>query len=225
MSGDVEKSGQCEAIADDLTELALGTLAGRRRSEVLEHVGSCERCRIELDQLAVVVESVQQLAPRVQPPLGFEVRVVEKFRATANSRHRRRRRVASLGAVAAVTLLAFGFGTVVAPEASDRKESAGSEVVKADFRAGGEDMGDLFVSSGSPGWVVVTIHDETDDLRGTVTCNVILAGGQVETVGVFEVTGEYGAWSAPLPTSGGDVRSAQLIDSNGTVVASAQLEV
>jgi Putative zinc-finger len=225
MSGDVEKPARCEAIADDLSEFALGTLAGLRRFEVLEHVESCQRCRTELDQLSVVVESVQQLAPQVQPPLGFEVRVVEKFRATANPRHRRRRRVASLGAVAAVTLLAFGIGTLVAPEASDRKESAGSEVVRADFRAGEADKGDLFVSNGSPGWVVVTIHDEDEGLRGKVTCNVILAGGQVETVGVFEVTGEYGAWSAPLPTTGGDVRSAQLIDSNGTIVASAQLEV
>jgi len=124
-----------------------------------------------------------------------------------------------------VTLLAFGFGTVVAPEAGDRHPAAGSEVVRADFTAGGEDMGDLFVSNGSPGWVVVTIHDEGEELRGAVTCNVILAGGQVKTVGVFQVTGEYGAWSAPLPTTGGDVRSAQLIDSSGTIVASAQLEV
>jgi hypothetical protein len=69
--------------------------------------------------------------------------------------------------------------------------------------AGAEVMGDLFVSNGSPGWVVVTIHDENQHLRGTVTCNVMLAGGQVETVGVFQVTGEYGAWSAPLPMAGG----------------------
>jgi len=226
MSGDFELPPQCAAIADDLTELALGTLSGPRRSEVLEHVGSCQRCRTELDQLAMVVESVQQLAPRVQPPLGFESRVVEKMQAIATPRPRRRRRVTVLSAVAAaVALLAFGLGTLIAPEAGDRQESARSEVVRADFMAGAEVMGDLFVSNGSPGWVVVTIHDENQHLRGTVTCNVMLAGGQVETVGVFQVTGEYGAWSAPLPMAAGEVRSAQLIASNGTVVASAQLDV
>jgi hypothetical protein len=226
MNGDFELSPQCAAIADDLTELALGTLSGRRRSEVLEHVGSCQRCRTELEQLAIVVESVQQLAPRVQPPLGFETRVVEKLQAIATPRPRRRRRVAVLGAVAAaVVLLAFGLGTLIAPEAGDRQESAPAQVVRADFTADGEVMGDLFVSNGSPGWVVVTIHDESQHLRGTVTCNVMLAGGQVETVGVFEVTGEYGAWSAPLPMTGRDVRSAQLIASNGAVVASAQLDM
>jgi len=226
MSGDFELPSQCAAIDDDLTELALGTLSGHRRSEVLAHVASCQRCRIELDQLATVVESVQQLAPRVQPPLGFETRVVEKLQEIATPRSRRRPRIAVLSAVAAaVVLLAFGLGTLIAPEAGDRQESAPAQVVRADFMANGEVLGDLFVSNGSPGWVVVTIHDEGQELRGTVTCNVMLAGGQVQTVGVFQVNGEYGAWSAPLPMAAGEVRSAQLIASNGTVVASAQLDV
>src|SRR4029079_738259 len=141
MSGDFELPPPCAAIADDLTELALGTLSGPRRSEVLEHVGSCQRCRTELDQLAMVVESVQQLAPRVQPPLGFESRVVEKMQAIATPRPRRRRRVTVLSAVAAaVALLAFGLGTLIAPEAGDRQESARSQVVRADFMAGAEVM-------------------------------------------------------------------------------------
>jgi hypothetical protein len=162
----------------------------------------------------------------VQPPLGFETRVVEKLQAIATPRSRRRPRIAVLSAVAAaVVLLAFGLGTLIAPEAGDRQESAPAQVVRADFMADGEVLGDLFVSNGSPGWVVVTIHDEGQELRGTVTCNVMLAGGQVQTVGVFQVNGEYGAWSAPLPMAAGEVRSAQLIASNGTVVASAQLDV
>jgi hypothetical protein len=227
MSGDIQLPPQCAAVADELTELALGTLSEPRRSEVLGHVASCRRCRVELDQLSIVVESVQQLAPRVQPPLGFELRVAEKLQAMAPPRPRRRRRVAVVGSVAAaVALLAFGLGTLVAPEGGDRQqESASSDVVKADFMADGEVMGNLFVSNGSPGWVVVTIHDEGADLRGKVTCNVIFSEGQMETVGVFEVSGEYGAWSAPLRSSEGTVRSAQLVASNGTVVASAQLDV
>jgi len=225
MSGDVELPPQCAAIADELAEVALGTLSGRRRSEVLEHVRTCQRCRTELEQLSIVVESVQQLAPTVQPPLGFETRVAEKLRAIETPRPRRRPRSAVIAAVAAaVVLLAFGLGTLIAPEAGDRQESAGSRVVRADFMADGKVMGDLFVSNGSPGWVVVTIHDEGEDLRGTVTCNVLLAGGRVETIGVFQVTGEYGAWSAPLPMTAGEVQSAQLILSNGTVVASAHLD-
>ena len=69
----------------------------------------------------------------------------------------------------------------------------------------------------------VTVHG--GGWQGMVTCDVTFAGGEVETVGVFKLSGEYGAWTAPLPSSAGEVRSAQLIASNGTVVASAQLDV
>ena len=69
--------------------------------------------------------------------------------------------------------------------------------------------------------MLVTIH--SGGWQGTVTCDVTLSGGQVETIGVFKLSGEYGAWAAPLPSTPGQVRSAQLIASNGTILASAQL--
>ena len=40
MSGNVDDLTQCEVVQDELAELALGTLSGRRRSEVLGHVDS-----------------------------------------------------------------------------------------------------------------------------------------------------------------------------------------
>jgi hypothetical protein len=224
MSGDTEHSAQCEAFADDLAELALGTLAGRRRSDVLEHVGSCRACRVELAQLSSVVESLQQLAPEVQAPLGFERRLAERLQGGAAPRPRQHRRIAVLTAAAVVVgMLAFGLGVLVAPSGgSDKGQTAGSEAAKANFMSQGEVVGDLFVTAGSPGWVFVTVHD--GGWQGMVTCDLTFAGGHVETVGVFKLSGEYGAWAAPLPSSAGQVLSAQLIASNGTVVASAQLD-
>lgn len=223
MSGDVEHPAQCEVIADELTELALGTLSGRKRSEVLDHVGSCQRCRAELEQLSIVVDALQQLAPRIQPPLGFELRLAERLHATPTPRSRRHRRVGVLSAVAAAVLLAFGLGAVVAPEAGKGQgQSAAANLVTANFTSRGQVLGEFLVSAGSPGWMLVTIHG--DGWKGTVTCNVTLSGGQVETIGVFKLAGEYGVWAAPLPSTGGQVRSAQLIASNGTIFASAQLE-
>jgi hypothetical protein len=58
---------------------------------------------------------------------------------------------------------------------------------------------------------------------GTVTCEVTLAGGRVETIGVFRLSGGYGAWGAPLTSPAGTMRSARLIAPNGAVLASAQL--
>ena len=223
MSGDPERPAQCAAIADDLTELALGTLSGRRRSEVLEHVGSCPSCRAELEQLSIVVEALQQLAPRVQPPLGFEHRLAEKLQATATRRPRRYRRLVALSAAAVIVgSLVFGLGVLVAPEADNgTARSAGTNLVRADFMSHGQVLGDLVIAAGDPAWMLVTIHG--GGWQGTVTCDVTLAGGQVERVGVFKLSGEYGSWAAPLSSTAGQVRSAQLITSDGMVLASAQV--
>jgi hypothetical protein len=191
---------------------------------VLDHVGSCQPCRTELEQLSTVLESLQQLAPRMQPPLGFEVRLAERLQGTATPRPRRYRRVGALSAVAVVVvMLAFGLGALVAPGAGNGKgESAETNLVTANFTSDGHVFGELVVAAGSPAWMLVTIHD--GEWQGTVTCNVTLSGGRVETVGVFKVSGEYGAWGVPLPSNAGQVRSAQLIASDGTILASAQLE-
>ena len=222
MSGDVDHPAQCEVIAEELSELALGTLSGRRRSEVLDHVGSCQLCSAELAQLSIVVEALQQLAPRVQPPLGFETRLAQKLHAKATSRPRRSRRVGALIA-AAVVMLAFGLGAVVATAAGNgRGESVEANLDTANFTSDGQVIGELYISAGSPAWMLVTMH--AGGWQGTVTCNVTFSGGQVETIGVFEHSGGS-TWAASLPPTAGQVRSAQLVASNGTVLASAQLEV
>ena len=221
MSGAVDHPTQCEVIADELMELALGTLSGRRRSDVLDHVGLCQLCSAELEQLSTVVEALQQLAPRVQPPLGFEARVAEKLHAQAASRPWRSRRVGALIA-AAVVMLAFGLGAVVAPVAGNGTgEPAEPNLETAKFTSDGMVIGELYVSAGSPAWMLVTMRG--GGWQGTVTCKVTLSGGQVETIGAFEHSGDS-TWAAPLPSTIGQVRSAQLVAPNGTVLASAELE-
>jgi predicted anti-sigma-YlaC factor YlaD len=222
MSDHVEHSAQCEAVADELAELALGTLSGRRRSEVLDHVGSCAHCRAELEQLAVVIEALQQLAPQVQPPLGFESRLAQRLRGTATPRSRRSRRVGALSAAAAVVMLAFGLGVLVARGAGNGGgQPATANLVTANFTSGGRVVGAVMISPGSPAWMLVTITG--GGWHGTVTCDVTLAGGQVETIGAFRLSGEYSAWAAPLTSTVGQVRSARLIDSNGAILATARV--
>jgi len=58
-----------------------------------------------------------------------------------------------------------------------------------------------------------------DSWSGTVTCEVTPATGEVETIGVFKLSAGYGAWGAAPTTPTGSMRSARLVDRNGTVVA------
>jgi hypothetical protein len=80
---------------DELPELAAGVLGGRERVDLLEHVGACARCAGELDRLMATVDSLLHLATEVDPPVGFEVRVIEQLhaRSTSPRSHDRLRRV------------------------------------------------------------------------------------------------------------------------------------
>ncbi|MGH8995079.1 MAG: hypothetical protein ACRDYB_03440 [Acidimicrobiales bacterium] len=225
MSGYTAGPGQCEVFQDELAELALGTLSGRSRSESLEHVASCPRCAAELEQLSIVADKLLQLAPEIEPPLGFELRLAHKLQVAAMSRRPRRFRRASVLAAAAAILVVLGgsLGALVSPRGSNaHNQSATASLSAANLTSHGNVLGKVVVSAGSPAWMFVTISGAT--WSGKVTCDVTLAGGKIEKIGAFKVSGRYGAWDAPLQSPADEVRSARLIASNGTTLASAQLQ-
>jgi hypothetical protein len=224
MSGYIEDPRQCEVIQNDLAELALGTLSGRSRSEALDHVGSCPKCAAELERLSIVTDTLLQLAPEMEPPLGFELRLAEKLRTSAATVHqpKRLRRASVLSVAAAVmVVLGFGLGALVAPGSSNNQNRTAVNLTSANLTSHGHVLGEVIISAGSPAWVFMTINGGTQS--GTMTCDVTLAGGKVETIGMFKLSGGYGAWTAPLRSPAADVRSARLIAPNGTILASARL--
>jgi Putative zinc-finger len=227
MSQEPEDRGQCDAIRDELAELALGLLSGRRRSEVLGHVETCPTCTRELDQLSQVADALVHLAPEIEPPIGFEVRFAERLaseeRAAPPTRARRIRRAAPVLAVAAaVVLLAFLLGMFVAPGGSTNPGPVtAGDTVSASLVSHGHVTGEVTVSGGSPAWIFMTA--ELGTVPGWVTCNVTLTNGRVETLGTFQFSGRYGAWGAPLKWGPDAVRSAQLVAPDGAVLATADL--
>lgn len=226
MNRDINDPRQCEAIQDELTELALGTLFGRSRSEVLDHVGLCPRCAATLEQLSIVADTLLQLAPEIEPPLGFELRLAERLQASAKvNRPRRFRRASAISAVALIlVVLSFGLGTLLSTKSDNNQgQLARINLATANLTSNGKVLGEAMISEGAPGWIFVTIDGRA--WSGTVTCDVTLAGGTIERIGVFKLSGGYGAWGAPLTAPAGNVRSAQLITPNGTVLASAQFPV
>jgi len=221
MSGDIERSAACGDIVDDLAEMALGTLSGQRRSEVLDHVAGCASCRAELDQLSKVTEALQLLAPPMQPPLGFEMRLAERLRASSAPQHQRVSRAWMFAAAAsAVLVLALGVTVALIGRGSSGAATA-SGLTSADLTSGGKVVGSVLLSGEQPGWMLVSTDGVT--WGGPVRCEVTLVGGEVHTIGTFSVSGEYSVWAAPLPEHAGTVQSARLIDSSGTVLATAQV--
>jgi hypothetical protein len=69
----------CAEFADVAAELALGVLTGRERARALAHLDWCEACRENVRQLTVTGEELVGLLPAIEPPAGFETRVMERL--------------------------------------------------------------------------------------------------------------------------------------------------
>jgi hypothetical protein len=69
----------CAEFADAAAELALGVLTGRERARALAHLDQCDACRENVRQLTVTGEELVGLLPAIEPPAGFETRVMERL--------------------------------------------------------------------------------------------------------------------------------------------------
>ena len=208
---------------EDLVSFALGTLAGRERARVLEHLRGCGRCAGEVESLSLAGDALLALAPESEPPVGFELRVMERFREERRppvaSWWRRRAVVAAAAVLAAA--LGFGAQSLVHVATDNRSPSATARPFSSRLTADGKVLGEVFLTHGSPSWLSMTLDDGS--ARGLVRCQVILASGEVKTVGTYLLSSGYGAWTMRVDAPGDEVRRARLLDARGSVVAQATL--
>ena len=226
---DDRRERECRRHADDLPELALGALTGRDRADALSHVESCPRCADELEQLSRVADTVVQAAPDIEPPVGFEVRLLERMGVTAEpSRPRRLRRIRPAywvpATIAAAAALALGLGLGLSGSSPSPTVAAGRtqpKVLAADLVANGQTVGRVSAFSGAKPWMSMMLDDSA--ARGTVNCVVVTDDGVSHHVGTFVARAGYGAWAAPLSVEPSHIRTAEVVSPSGTVLASAAL--
>ncbi len=225
MSDEVRERG-CDAYADDLAELALGVLTGRARAQALSHVESCPRCAEDLEQLSRVADTVVQVAPDVEPPMGFEVRLFERMGVAHVSRPRHRIRPshwvpAAVAAAAAALALGLGLTLTSSPVPTATAPVHHGKVTSADLVENGAAVGRVVAFGGNQPWMSMMLADST--ARGTVSCIVVTADGVTHRVGTFVAQKGYGAWIAPLHVNPADIRTAEVVSPSGTVIATASL--
>src|SRR4029079_4682040 len=93
----------CAQLRDVAPELALGVLGGAERAEAIMHVNECARCQALVNELSEAAGALPLLAPEIEPPFGFEQRVLSSGRARRR-RSVRRMITAGGGAPAAARL-------------------------------------------------------------------------------------------------------------------------
>jgi hypothetical protein len=206
----------------------------------LAHVDGCSRCAEELEQLAHAADAVVRVAPELEPTMGFEVRLFSRMGLTdappqAQSapvgrvvplrwvRNSPRWALAGAAAVIALALgLSIGWTTGSGRSGEGQVEGpVGAEVGTAVLTANGSTVGSVNTYGGSKPWMIVTLADSWTD--GKVTCKVVTDNGVTHDVGSFTAKDGYGAWGAPLRVAPQDVKKAEVVSSNGTVIATASL--
>jgi Putative zinc-finger len=222
--GMTSRDPRCVAVHDDLAALATGTLTGRDRSAVLEHLEGCPACAAELEELSVTVDALMELVPDATPPDGFADRTVALMRAEPSSTVRRSprfarsgRRIVAVAAIVVALALGIGVGALVTSGGG----GTGPVVRTAALESTSGAEGSVVLSSGQPGWLVMTVADST--AWGKVTCRVTLTDGSHRVVGRYPMSSGYDSWTARLPVTASTVRSVDLVEPGGSVIASAKL--
>ena len=232
----------CAEFADVAAELALGVLTGRERARALAHLDWCEACRENVRQLTVTGEELVGLLPAIEPPAGFETRVMERLglatSAPAPARHlsparrfgrklagwmgsagagRPRRLLAAAAVAVAVIVAGLGGWGLHAATSSPLSSAA---LLTASHQTAGKIY---FYDSGSR-WLYMSVNIGSGSGvagNGTVVCQVEGPDGHVTTIGSFQLTGGYGYWGSPDPVTNGPLTGARLVTTTGAVLATA----
>jgi anti-sigma-K factor RskA len=232
----------CAEFAGVAAELALGVLTGRERARALAHLDWCETCRENVRQLTVTGEELVGLLPAIEPPAGFETRVMERLGlatpAPAPARHLsparrvgqklarwmgsagagRPRRLLAAAAVAVAVIVAGLGGWDLHATTSTPLSSA------ALLTASHQTAGTIYFYDSGSRWLYMSVNIGPGSGaagNGTVVCQVEGPDGHVTTIGSFQLTGGQGYWGSPDPVTNGPLTGARLVTTTGAVLATA----
>lgn len=213
----------CQQLHELDAELALGVLPGEQRAAALAHLDHCPDCREHIEQLTMVGDALLEVVPGVEPPLGFETRVMNRL----NPVPPQRRRWLPLAAAAAAVALVFGLAgwavgtfTRPAPAPPVSREHPDYVLLDAALTAGPERVGTIYAYAGKRDWVYMWLRTRPDVT--TVSCELIRRDGSAVRLGSFRLKDGRGYWAAPTPVDPLTVTGARVVAENGTVLATAR---
>lgn len=205
---------RCDELLAMAPDIALDALTGAERAAALGHLAGCEPCRALVADLAVVADALLLIAPSVEPPPGFESRVLGRLIAPPVSSRRRWTWVAAAAAVAA--LLGVGVGYAIADRPPTRSLPAAAVLHGRDGAVSG-----TVVLADGPDRMTCVFEDP--DFGGAYSVEVVLANGDVTNIGEFSAHGAPWSWTVDLPVGAADVRAVRVLDDRGVLRASAEL--
>lgn len=213
-------SSECKELDDQLEALALGQVAEPTRTRMHAHVAICSSCRGRFDEMLGLTDMLLALAPLHEPPPGFESRVLDRL--SLPEVRTLPRSATLLGIAAALLIMVAALGAIAVDR---RTRDEGISVARSGVivDAAGSRVGGIQLVRGEQPYVLIAL-DHPSPRSGPVTCQLQLADGRSVFVGSWsyeEIRG--GVWAAGLVDSSLAAVTMQLVDSDGTLVASASL--
>ncbi|MGA8297561.1 MAG: zf-HC2 domain-containing protein [Acidimicrobiales bacterium] len=201
-------------------EFALGVLDARDRALAVAHLEECAACREEMSELAEIADGIAALAPLVEPPNGFESRVLGALNARPDkSVPPKWRRRAPFIAIAAVILALAGFGGwALRGTGVPAKNTVVAELTAARLTSQQRDVGEVVIDR-SRSWVSMAIELPLKNVW--VTCEVVTTRGHLVDIGSFQVVGGYGYWASALHGSM-NIEGARIVSASGVALASSK---
>lgn len=215
----------CTRMRELAPELALDVLTGYERATAQAHLGLCPQCREYVSSLTQIGDRLLTLVPGVEPPVGFEDRVLAGmgFPAHRVAKPRRRWWPVTVAAAALIAVI-FGVGGWVVGDLAHRDTTsvadANHQVLRfAQFSTADQrQVGQVFTYGGSPWWVYMSVSNAT---ASSVTCQLVEQNGTVVPIGSFQLSGGKGSWGREVNVDPNTVVGARLLGDHGAVLATA----
>jgi hypothetical protein len=205
----------CDEFDAHVDELALGQLNEPLRSQLLAHTLACPHCQSLLDSLGTVADRLLLAAPQVEPPAGFESRVLARVdtAAAGSTRHVRGLRWVAAGAAAVVIAVS---GILVVAQLDDGPKAVTAAIVAA----AGNEVGSVQLIAEPTPYVVVVI-DAPRPGPGIRACELQRPDGTWETVGWWDAADiASGVWAVGIDPALLDA-TAMRITADDDVLATA----
>lgn len=206
----------CAQLEEIAAELAFDVLGGDERGSALAHVDRCASCRQEVVRSAELLDTLLLLAPPIEPPDGFEARVLAQVNRL-RPRYGRNSPLRWIAAGAAAVVVALAAFLVSPPGGRDRPTSAFASTI---MRTGdGEKVGTGYLHRTSPRWIFVSIPGWQQQLAAQYDPNRTYSL-RVERRDKTSYTqhfsiGRDGSWASGLRGPTGHIASITIVDDQG----------
>ena len=218
---------ECAELIDLAPELAAGNLCGEERAAAIAHLDSCPSCQQVVNSFTTVTDRLLLLTRRVEPPAGFERRVLAAIptELTGTRRRARPRRTWATLIAAAALLLTFAAGGLLI----DRGFSGEPAFAAAEMRtATGDVVGQVFLHDAAPASLFMALPGWVDQIEqygpSNTNYSVRIETSDGRSTSQPVMLRDDASWATTLDLDIDTVTNVAVVDGDGYVWCYADFE-